>query len=254
MSRMFRSVTRTWNPQVGCLYGCVYCWARDLAETKLKGSTRYRNGFRPLFINNELRKRFKPGEFVFVTDMGDLFGPWVKYESIQAVLSCIARWPETTFLLQTKNPARFLEFRHILPGNVYLGTTIETNDYFYKLTVPEGVAASVGELIAMVGRKENKITSAPVPFSRYEAMIDPGLRQFRKFISIEPIMDFDLETMLNWMNKIAPSIIEVGADNYGHNLREPSWYKVQFLLGGLRAICPDVKEKTGLERLEKIIR
>ncbi|GAH95428.1 unnamed protein product, partial [marine sediment metagenome] len=134
-----------------------------------------------------------------------------------------------------------------MPENVYLGTTIETNDYFYKLIVPKEVATSAGEIIAI--REENKITDAPAPFSRYEAMIDPGLKQFRKFVSIEPIMDFDLETMLNWMNEIAPAIIEVGADNYGHHLREPSWYKVQYLLGGLRTICPNVKEKTGLERL-----
>lgn len=244
MSRMFKSVTKTWNPQVGCLYGCVYCWARELAETKLKDVPRYKNGFRPLFISNELRKRFQPRWFVFVTDMGDLFGYWVPLETIRSVLSCIARWPGTTFLLQTKNPARFLEVREDLPANVYLGTTIETDHYFRGMTFD-----SVGEQLTYY--EEHKVTKAPDPLQRYMAISDPMLKRWPKFISIEPIMDFDCASMLSWMSEIAPAIIEVGADNYGHNLREPSWDKVQDLLSELRKICPDVKEKTGLERLKR---
>lgn len=237
MSRMFKSITKTWNPQVGCLYECVYCWARELAETKLKDVPRYKNGFRPLFISNELRKRFQPGWFVFVTDMGDLFGYWVPLETIRSVLRCIARWPETTFLLQTKNPGRFLEVREDLPVNVYLGTTIETDSYLH------------GRVFDSIGA--HKVTDAPVPFQRYMAISDPMLEPWRKFISIEPIMDFDCTSMCSWMSQIRPSIIEVGADNYGHNLREPPWDKVQTLLSELRKICPVVKEKTGLERLRE---
>lgn len=245
MSRMFKSVTTTWNPQVGCLYNCVYCWARELAETKLKDVPRYKNGFRPLFISNELRKRFQPGWFVFVTDMGDLFGYWVPLETIRSVLRCIARWSGTTFLLQTKNPARFLEVREDLPANVYLGTTIETDSYLHGL-----VFDSVGAWSAYL--KEHKVTGAPIPFQRYMAISNSRLGPWRKFISIEPIMDFDLETVVHWMKEIAPDIIEVGGDNHGHNLCEPSWDKVQALLSELRKICPDVKEKTGLERLRGV--
>lgn len=178
-----------------------------------------------------------------MTDMGDLFGYWVPLETIRSVLRCIARWPETTFLLQTKNPGRFLEVLQDLPANVYLGTTIETDHYFHGMTF-----SSVGEQLTYY--EEHKVTKAPDPFLRYATMTNPLLKKYRKFISIEPIMDFELETMVHWMREIAPDIIELGADNYGHNLREPSWDKVEDLLAGLREICPKVIEKTGLERLK----
>jgi len=82
-------------------------------------------------------------------------------------------------------------------------------------------------------------------------MRDPRLERFPKFVSIEPVMRFDLGRLLKIIWAIRPAIIEVGADNYGHNLPEPTWEEVQELLRRLREICPDVKEKDGLERLRK---
>jgi len=200
-----------------------------------------------LFITNELRKRFKTGEFVFVSDMGDLFGKWVKLENIMSVLRCIARWPETTFLLQTKNPARFLDVHAELPHNVYLGTTIETNDYYHGLAFD-----SLGARLKYW--EEHKITDAPSPFARYQAITDSKLIKWPKFISIEPIIDFDLDRLTRWMTDIKPQVIEVGADNYHNHLPEPPWSKVQALLENLRRVCPRVEEKQGLERLKGVSR
>ena len=123
MGKMFKTVTRTWNPIIGCLHDCTYCWARALAETRLKDSPRYRDGFAPKLIESELRRKFKPGEFVLVSSMGDI--SCAKWEWRKRVLEVITRFPETNFLLQTKDPGWF----HLvgLPGNVYAGTTIETN-------------------------------------------------------------------------------------------------------------------------------
>ncbi len=45
--KMFNIVTATWNPISGCLYNCVYCWARELAITKLRNTQRYAKGFKP---------------------------------------------------------------------------------------------------------------------------------------------------------------------------------------------------------------
>lgn len=52
-SRMFSVVSKTWNPVTGCLHGCVYCWARRLAETKLRTARRYRMGFVPRLNEEE---------------------------------------------------------------------------------------------------------------------------------------------------------------------------------------------------------
>lgn len=198
------------------------CWARRLAETKLKDTPRYKDGFIPKLVEKELNTRFKPGEFVFVSDMGDLFGDWVPTEWIEDVLEIIMFSKNSKFLLQTKNPKRFQEFT--LPYNTYLGTTIETN-------------------------RDYSLSKAPAPFERYYWMKKLIIKPPYKFLSIEPIMDFDLDQLLYWIEEINPSIIEVGADNYKNNLPEPSWDKVERLLKGLREICPDVKEKDGLERL-----
>lgn len=222
MSRMFKTVTKTWNPVIGCLHDCVYCWARDLAEGKLKvRSGKYVDGFEPRFFERELTKKFKPGQFVFVSDMGDLYGKWVPRDWILRVLAIEQAFPEVNFLNQTKNPERFHEFW--FPPNAYLGTTIETN-------------------------RDYGVTKAPSPATRYlELWI---IEHPHKFVSIEPIMDFDLDELVGWMRDIKPDIIEIGADNYGHGLPEPPWEKVERLLQCLRQICPRVVEKDGLERLK----
>ena len=72
----FDVITATWNPVVGCLHSCYYCWARRFAETKLRDIERYKDDFKPKIIDYELKKKFH-NKFVFVTDMGDLFGDWV---------------------------------------------------------------------------------------------------------------------------------------------------------------------------------
>lgn len=225
MTRMFRSISRTWNPVPGCLHDCTYCWARELALTRLKNTPRYKEGFAPQLIEKELKRSFKPGEFVFVCSMGDLFQDAVPTEWIIEVLKVISRFPKTKFLLQTKNPRRFHEFRvgTFLP-NIYLGTTIETN-------------------------RSHHVKKVPTPYQRFRYLT--GYPHGLKFLSVEPIMDFDLDILAHWMALMKPRIIEVGADNHGHHLPEPPWDKVQALLMRLREICPDVKEKDGLERLRK---
>jgi DNA repair photolyase len=41
----------TWNPFTGCTHGCFYCYARTLAETRLRGHAGYpqNDPFQPIF-------------------------------------------------------------------------------------------------------------------------------------------------------------------------------------------------------------
>jgi hypothetical protein len=228
MTKMFTingKPMKTWSPITGCLHGCVYCWAKDLAEGKLSQSRKYQEGFKPAFHEVELKRKFKAGWFVFVSSMGDAFGEWVPRGWILRVLDVIRRFPEAHFLLQTKNPGRFFEFLEELTPNIYLGTTIETN-------------------------RDYEITAAPSPMTRY---LDFWTVEWpHKFISIEPIMDFSVTVLVRWMGHLKPEIIEVGADNHHKGLPEPPWGKVQELLAELRGVCPTVVEKDGLERLEGV--
>jgi len=180
------------------------------------------DGFTPHIVFSELERKFKPGEFIFVAYMGDI--SFADNQDISAILSIIRLYPETSFLLQTKDPACFNRWRLTIPNNVYLGTTIETNRNYAK-------------------------SKAPSPSARFLDLRD--YPHPHKFLSIEPIMDFDLPTLVGWMEILQPEIIEVGADNYHNNLPEPSPEKLEHLIRYLRDICPTVIEKDGLERLKE---
>ena len=69
-----------------------------------------------------------------------------------------------------------------------------------------------------------------------------------KMVSIEPIMDFDLDIMVQWMNDIKPEFVSIGADSKGHNLPEPIPDKIRQLANELGHIT-HVKMKNNLRRL-----
>jgi protein gp37 len=204
---MFDVITDTWNPVVGCLHCCSYCWARRLAETKLKNVERYRDGFKPKLVEKELNRKFHK-KYVFAVDMGDLFGYWVPSEWILKVIEAIKNSPSSYFLFLTKNPKRYMEFLDLYPENVVLGATIETN-------------------------RDYPVSKAPATVERYGFMKELPFEN--RIISIEPIMDFDLETFVNWVKEINPVMVHVGYDNYNNNLPEPPLSKTYQLIDQLRA-------------------
>lgn len=75
-----------------------------------------------------------------------------------------------------------------------------------------------------------------------------GLKDARKMMSIEPIMDFDLVAMVKMISMIEPEFVSIGADSKGHGLKEPPWEKVRELIDRLGGIT-EVREKANLERL-----
>lgn len=222
MSRMFKSIDKTWNVFTGCLFECTYCNARKTAETRLRHIPRYKDGFKPHFVEKEATRTFKPGQFIFIAYMGDIsFAErWVA----EFLMGKFSIYPQTNFLLCSKDPGIFSRWDIEFPSNIYLGTTIESN-------------------------RDYGMTKAPIPLVRYTSFW--AVEHPHKFISIEPIMDFDLEILCSWVRNIKPDIIEIGADNYHNHLPEPSPEKLKQLLVNLRTICPNVIEKDGLDRLRR---
>ena len=223
-SRMFQvggKPMKTWNCHVGCLFECTYCNARRIALTRLRNSPRYKDGFTPHLVREEFGKRFQPGDFVFVGYMGDI--SFASRPIIVDLCRVIQEQPEVNFLFCSKNPLTYWHWNIHWPANLYLGATIETN-------------------------RDYHLTRAPAPLYRYIAM--RALNHPKKFLSIEPICDFDLDEMLSWITEIDPQIIEVGADNYRTGLPEPPWEKVEKLLASLKDNFPTVVKKVGLERLK----
>ena len=67
-------------------------------------------------------------------------------------------------------------------------------------------------------------------------------------VSIEPIMDFDLEVMVKWMQEIKPEFVSIGADSGNNHLPEPTPEKVKALIEALQEFT-FVKIKDNLKRL-----
>ena len=114
---------KTWNPVTGCKHGCEYCYAKDLAETRL--SHIYPNGFKPTFWEDRLEEPIKllTSKKIFTTSMGDLFGHWVPNKWINKVLEVVNKCSQHEFQFLTKNPARYLNFD--FPENVWVGTSAD---------------------------------------------------------------------------------------------------------------------------------
>ena len=124
----------SWNIITGCKNGCSYCYARRLAEGRLKGRGRYVNGFEPTFHEEILNAplHLKRPSRIFVSSMGELWGPWVKVAWQYKILASMFKSPQHTFLNLTKNPQGLLDWERdtILtepwPSNLWLGVSVDT--------------------------------------------------------------------------------------------------------------------------------
>jgi protein gp37 len=134
----------TWNPITGCLNGCSYCYARKLANGRLKNLYLANNvvphasplialhdPFYPRFWQSKINEladncwlnveRRKP-KGIFCCDMSDLFGKGVPDDWTRQVLEVIkSRYYDRFYLLtkQPQNMARWSPF----PDNCWVGVS-----------------------------------------------------------------------------------------------------------------------------------
>jgi DNA repair photolyase len=208
---MYPWVDATWNPVRGCLHQCSYCYLKSLRGYDTK----------PRLVEKELTVNLGKGKVIFVGSTSDMWGSWVPGPWIVRVLDHCKRFADNRYLFQSKNPIRFLEF--LFPEKAILGTTIETNrDYQVKTEAP------------VVAKRALAMKSLP--------------SSIEKKVSIEPIVDFDLDKMVSLVRMIGPQFVSIGADSKGHKLCEPSWSKVEALVSALRKMTV-VRLKGNLDRL-----
>jgi DNA repair photolyase len=218
--KMFPFITQTWNPLGGeCLHKCSYCWATALKERYPNLKSKY--GGQARIIDKEFKRiaAFKSTDFIFVCDMTDLFGYWVRDELIQEIFEAI-KTSSAQFLLLTKNPKRYNDLISIgihIPLNCILGATIES-DKDHKIIVPVS--------------------------SRLEALADLSDMGYPVMMSIEPIMQFDYTNFATWLRYIRPKFVAVGYDNYNHGLPEPSLDETLQLIAMMQASGIVVYKKT----------
>jgi protein gp37 len=173
----------------------------------------------------ELLVRYGTGRTIFIDHCNDLFAEDVPREWIERVLDHCAAWPTNTYVYQTKNPGRYLEFIPLMLPTCMLGCTIETN---------RDIPLS--------------ISHAPRPIGRYANMKQlSGSR--RIFVTVEPIMDFDVQILGQWLTDIHPEFVNIGADSKGRGLPEPSAEKIIALISILNTAGIEIREKHNLGRI-----
>ena len=222
--RIYDFINNTWNPIVGCPHGCCFCWARKLANTRLKRFPQYAKGFQhPTLVESKLHFVGR-NKCTFVCDMGDAFAETVPQDWISKVLRA-ARNAHTsnTWFFETKNPQRYNEFLGEFPKNSILSTSIESDI-------------------------NHKLTRAPTPESRYKAF--KGINWPLKHVAVEPILEFNFDTLTTWLKDLNLSLVTIGWNNpsdYPKYLPEPSFQKVECLRITLQKVM-DVKMKKNHEK------
>ena len=69
-----------------------------------------------------------------------------------------------------------------------------------------------------------------------------------KYITIEPVMDFDLYSLVKMVYSCKPQQVNIGADSMSKNLPEPSASQIESLIQEL-SVFTTVKQKKNLKRL-----
>ncbi len=141
----------TWNPVTGCTKispGCKHCYADRLAKRlQAMGQPRYRNGFsvtlQPDLLEEPLRWT-KP-RLVFVNSMSDLFHEAVPLAFIQRVFETMERADWHIFQVLTKRHQRLAALAEDLhwPRNVWMGVSVESQDYVERVASLRKVPAAV---------------------------------------------------------------------------------------------------------------
>jgi protein gp37 len=141
----------TWNPCTGCSKisaGCKNCYAERLAlRLQAAGSPNYRNAFRLTLHQHvlDVPLRWKQPRTIFVNSMSDLFHDDVPFDFIQKVFNVITSASHHRFQVLTKRSERLVELSRKLswPANLWMGVTVENNDYISRIDDLRKTDASV---------------------------------------------------------------------------------------------------------------
>jgi len=229
-----------WSPLTGgCLHQCSYCYA---AKNQIRYGKWWQD--KPHWASENFKKikgtdpiwvglpKLPEGR-IFVCDTTDLFADNISTDWIETILNhCWQQWcynANHSYVIQTKNPKRLMEFNYIFerfPNDVLrFGITLETN------------------------RDMSAISKATSPYYRMIAFRDfITATQYESFVTIEPIMQFDLEEFIGWFQQFTPDLIWIGADSHKSNLQEPTAKEIKLLIKQLGEIT-DLRLKDNLYRL-----
>lgn len=210
---MYDWVTHTWNTVKGaCPHDCTYCYMKRWGKLK------------PVrFDAKELKTDLGSGNFIFVGSSCDMWAKDIPLDWKQKTINHCLDF-DNTYLFQTKNPRGLIGWA--IADRSLICTTIETNRFY-----PEIMGKS------------------PTPFERAESM-NKISEYATTYVTIEPIMDFDLDELVGMIWICNPKQVNIGADSGHNNLPEPSKEKVLALIDELQKFTT-IARKSNLGRLLK---
>jgi DNA repair photolyase len=207
---MYSWVTHTWNTIKGqCPHDCQYCYMHKWGKQK------------PVrFDHKEMMTDLEQGHTIFVGSSCDMWAeeipdPWIA----ETLLRCMDF--NNTYLFQSKNPRRFSDFFNHLTTDTKFCTTIETNRWYPQMGCTPGP-------------KDRALFLREWPFDVY--------------VTIEPVMDFDVDLLVDIIKICEPKQVNIGADSGNNHLPEPSKEKLMQLIEALKEFTV-IDQKRNLNRL-----
>jgi hypothetical protein len=220
--------TKSWNPFVGCSFGCIYC--KPSFQNLIAWIGRMRRCiFCQKYIPHghlERLTRIPREKAIFVCEDGDL--SFATDEFVRQILEAMNQdqREDRLWFLQSKNPKCFQKYLEMLPENTYLLTTLETNR----------------------GDGYGEISKAPKPSQRYNDFLN--LNWDKKLITIEPVLDFDLDAFVDWIVNIKPKAVFIGYNSYPNTVpllepyRKKTWQLIHTLEGkGIKVFKKEMRDK-----------
>ena len=138
---------KTWNPTTGCNKvspGCKHCYAEVLTK---RFHARFPNGFEFTLHPQRLEepKRWRKPSRVFVNSMSDLFHERMPTSFLKEVFRVMKESPRHVFQILTKRHERLLELAPQLdwPENVWMGVSVENQDYTHRIEYLRRTPAAV---------------------------------------------------------------------------------------------------------------
>jgi len=197
---MYEFITHTWNTVKGaCYHDCSYCYMKR------------RGRLNPVrFDQKELKEfdrdmiKYGEGQFIFVGSSCDMFANNILEEWIIDTIKHCDKY-DNRYMFQTKNPKNI---RRILTYQSHVCVTLETNRHYPEI-----------------------MRNSPKPIERIEQM---RLIRHPLYITIEPIMDFDLDIFVEMLKSCDPIQINIGADSGGNKLPEPDRGKLDELIAEIQ--------------------
>ena len=218
---MYSWISHTWNTVKGeCPHGCTYCYMKRWGKQK------------PVrFDEKELKTDLGSGNFIFVGSSCDMFAKEIPDEWIYKTMEHCKQF-DNTYLFQTKNTRQLFRQIPTLPLQSRLCTTIETDRIYPEI-----------------------MKESPAPILRGQWMESFNRHALRKqyfdlYVTIEPIMDFDIGQLVSVIRRINPVQVNIGADSGNNNLPEPSKEKLLALINELKKFTV-IDQKRNLARLLK---